>query len=350
MDRFGRKGVMLVSLIANGLLYLTMTQAKGLPLWAVLMVLMGAIGPLFRVGSNAMVADLIEPQGRPSAYALLRMSNNLGIAVGPAIGGFVAAVSYSSAFVAAAVAYALFALLVLFLVRETLQREPGTTATLMDRGGYGSLRILDLIDYDLLRHHPKIFLGFSDISALIAAITTRSGLVAFHGPNITTLGQASPKTRASFYRAVTSDQPLEIRPGNPRVINPGKAMGVVSGGNLATLCHLLGTSYSPTYRKQIFVVEDISEAPYQIDRMLYQMKMADCFQGISGVAMGSFHNCAKYEAICDIVRAQFEDMQIPILGGFDIGHGDENMTIPMGIRATLDTDQGALIYNEAALL
>ncbi len=238
--------------------------------------------------------------------------------------------------------------------RATLLNELTSTADVKGiicaRGGYGSLRILDLIDYDLFRHHQKIFLGFSDISALITAITTRSGLVAFHGPNITTLGQANPKTKASFYRAVTSDQPLEIRPGNPRVINPGKAMGVVSGGNLATLCHLLGTSYSPTYRKQIFVVEDISEAPYQIDRMLYQMKMADCFQGISGVAMGSFHNCAKYEAICDIVRALFEDMQIPILGGFDIGHGDENMTIPMGIRATLDTDQGALIYQEAALL
>jgi len=106
-DRFGRKGVMLASLIANGLLYLTMTQAKELPLWAALMVLMGAIGPLFRVGSNAMVADLIEPQERAGAYALLRMSSNLGIAVGPAIGGFVAAVSYSSAFVAAAVAYAM---------------------------------------------------------------------------------------------------------------------------------------------------------------------------------------------------------------------------------------------------
>ena len=138
-DRFGRKGVMLASLIANGLLYLTMTQAKGLPLWAVLMVLMGAIGPLFRVGSNAMVADLVEPQERAGAYALLRMSSNLGIAVGPAIGGFVAAVSYSSAFVAAAVAYALFALLVLFLVSESLHRQPGTTASVVALGGYGSL-------------------------------------------------------------------------------------------------------------------------------------------------------------------------------------------------------------------
>jgi muramoyltetrapeptide carboxypeptidase len=231
-----------------------------------------------------------------------------------------------------------------------LFNTPDVKGIICARGGYGSLRILDLIDFDLLRRHPKIFLGFSDISVLIAAITTRSRLVAFHGPNITTLGQANPITKASFYRAVTSDQPLEIRPENPRVVSPGKAMGVVSGGNLASLCHLLGTPYSPTYGKHIFVMEDIGEAPYQIDRMLYQMKMADCFQGISGVVMGSFQNCGKYEAICDIVRALFEDMQIPILGGFDIGHADENMTIPMGIRATLDTDQGALIYWETATI
>ena len=138
-DRFGRKGVMLLSLTANGLLYLAMTQAEGLLIWAAMMVLMGAIGPLFRVGSNAMVADLIEQDERSSAYALLRMSNNLGIAIGPAIGGFITAVSYSSAFVAAAVAYAIFALLVLSLVRETLHQNEGAATEAAAPGGYGSL-------------------------------------------------------------------------------------------------------------------------------------------------------------------------------------------------------------------
>ncbi len=218
------------------------------------------------------------------------------------------------------------------------------------RGGYGSIRILDAMDFGLLRKNPRIFLGFSDISALISVITTRGSLVAFHGPNITTLGKATPQTKASFYRAVTSDQPLDIRPEKPRVVSPGKGTGIVSGGNLATLCHLLGTPYSPTYRGRIFVMEDTGEAPYRIDRMLFQMRMADCFQGVSGIVLGSFQNCGDYEAICGITANIFEDMQIPILGGFEIGHGKDNMTIPMGIRATLDTDQGALIYNEAALL
>ncbi|MFC1876736.1 LD-carboxypeptidase [Thermodesulfobacteriota bacterium] len=218
------------------------------------------------------------------------------------------------------------------------------------RGGYGSIRILDLMDFDLLRKHPKIFLGFSDISALISVVTTRGNLVAFHGPNITTLSKATPQTKASFYRAITSDQPFDIRPEKPRVVNPGKGTGIVSGGNLATLCHLLGTPYSPLYRGCLFVMEDTGEAPYKIDRMLFQMRMAGCFQGIAGVVLGSFPDCGNYDVICEIAANLFEDMQIPILGGFEMGHGEDNMTLPMGIRATLDTDQGALVYQEAALV
>lgn len=80
------------------------------------------------------------------------------------------------------------------------------------------------------------------------------------------------------------------------------------------------------------------------------MKMAGCFQGLSGIVLGSFHDCGRYEGICNIVKNLFEDLQIPILGGFEIGHGDDNVTIPMGIQATLDTEQGALAYQETALL
>ena len=235
-------------------------------------------------------------------------------------------------------------------VLNDLFKAPEVKGIICARGGYGSIRILDRMDFDLFRHHPKIFLGFSDISALISSITTQSCLTAFHGPNVTTLGMASPQTKTSFYEAVTSDQALDIRSQKIRVISPGIGTGIVSGGNLATLCHLVGTPYSPTYRGCLFVMEDIEEAPYKIDRMLFQMKMAGCFQGLSGVAIGSFQDCGRYEGICDIVKNIFADIQIPILGGFEIGHGDDNVTIPMGIRATLDTDQGALLYQESALL
>jgi MFS family permease len=153
-DRFGRKGVMILSLSASCLVYAAMRFADSLPLWAVLMTLSGAVGPLFRVGSNAMVADLLPPDQRASAYALLRMGNNLGIAIGPAVGGFVAAVSYSWAFLTAAAAYALFSVLVLFLVSETLPqlgKEPGKRST---STGYGPLL------------HDSMFLVFCGVSTL----------------------------------------------------------------------------------------------------------------------------------------------------------------------------------------
>jgi MFS family permease len=130
---------MTLSLLASGMIYVAMTAADSLPLWAILMALLGAFGPLFRVGSNAMIADLVPPEQRPGAYALLRMSNNLGIAIGPAIGGFAAAASYTLTFLAAAAAYGIFFLLVLLLIRETLPLAETDSTERMRDGGYGPL-------------------------------------------------------------------------------------------------------------------------------------------------------------------------------------------------------------------
>ncbi len=139
VDRVGRKGIMVWSLVGSGLVYLTLNLAGSIWLLALLMMLNGGIGPLYRIGSNAMVADLIEPKERPGAYALLRMSNNSGIAIGPAIGGFVAAVSYFWTFLGACIAYLIFAALVLFWVQETLSAEQSHDPRQTMRGGYGPL-------------------------------------------------------------------------------------------------------------------------------------------------------------------------------------------------------------------
>ena len=172
-DRFGRKGVMVLSLFSGSAIYVAMSLASSLPAWAVLMAVSGAMSPLYRVGSDAMVADLIPPEDRAGAYALIRMSNNLGVAIGPAVGGFVAAVSYAWAFYAAAVASAAFGLLVLFFVDETLPlaqgmphegesseaeeastERDGVSSEREDDGGYGRL----------LRDRP--FLAFCGVSTL----------------------------------------------------------------------------------------------------------------------------------------------------------------------------------------
>jgi len=154
VDRFGRKGVMALSLFVSSVVFAAMIPADTLLLWVLLMIISGAFNPLFRVGSDAMVADLIAPDRRSSAYALLRMSNNVGVAIGPAVGGFIAAVSYTWAFSIAAVANLAFTLLILLFVSETLPQAGSESARLSTAGGYGHLL------------HDRPFLAFCGLSAL----------------------------------------------------------------------------------------------------------------------------------------------------------------------------------------
>jgi MFS family permease len=153
-DRFGRRGVMVLSLATGSATLLAMSMAGTLQLWVILMALNGAFSPLYRIGSNSMVADLIEPKRRASAYALLRMINNLGIAIGPSVGGFVTAASYALAFYIAAGANAVFGLLILFFVVETMPQSQDTPDQPRTDGGYGQV----------LRDRP--FLAFCGVYTL----------------------------------------------------------------------------------------------------------------------------------------------------------------------------------------
>ena len=228
--------------------------------------------------------------------------------------------------------------------------DPDINGIFCARGGYGTLRLLDLIDYDLIWQNPKVFIGFSDISTLIWVFLDRCGLVTFHGPVITTLGKANSETVASLAAALSSRIPMEISASNAEVIQSGTCQGTVTGGNLATLCHLVGTPYAPKFRDSIVILEDVVEAPYKIDRMLSQMRMAGCFKGMAGLALGTFSDCGDIGDVLDIVRDVFKDTDVPILAGFDIGHGPINLTLPMGISAVLDTEKQTLSYTETALL
>ncbi len=216
------------------------------------------------------------------------------------------------------------------------------------RGGFGSVRILSLLDYELIKKNPKIVMGFSDISALLSVLYSKCGLVTFHGPVVTTLATCDQDTKEGVVAAITSGKKLKIKPSQGIIIKPGSAVGVVSGGNLATLCHLTGTPFEPSFNGHIVVLEDICEPHYKIDRMLIQMKLAGCFKGIAGLVLGSFEDCGGFDGILRIVERIFREDDIPILGGFAIGHGNRNVTIPMGIKATLDTDCHMLLYHEPA--
>ncbi|MFH2065214.1 MAG: LD-carboxypeptidase [Pseudomonadota bacterium] len=230
-----------------------------------------------------------------------------------------------------------------------LFQEPSIKAVICARGGFGSVRILSLLDYKTIRDSRKIFLGFSDITAILTTFQTRCGLIGFHGPMITSLADANTESRDAMYKALTSNRKLTIKPGKGLTLKSGVRAGTVTGGNLATLCHLVGTPFEPDLNGHILVLEDVGEPHYKIDRMLIQMKLAGCFKGLSGLVLGSFENCGTLEGIYRIVERLFKEYDYPVLAGFEIGHGTTNITFPVGLKATLDADNHMLIYHSPAV-
>ena len=223
-------------------------------------------------------------------------------------------------------------------------------AIICARGGYGSLRILHLLDYDTIAKNPKIFIGFSDITALLTVLFDRCGLVTFHGPVVTSLADTHKLTVSSLFQAITSDAKLEIEVPNGITIASGTGSGILCGGNLATLCHLVGTPFVPNFANKILFLEDRAEAPYKIDRMLMQMKLSGCFRELAGIVLGSFEDCGPVEYILNIIKDAFSDCRIPIMAGLDAGHGNTNLTLPMGVEVTLDADRHLLTYHRAATI
>jgi muramoyltetrapeptide carboxypeptidase len=148
--------------------------------------------------------------------------------------------------------------------------------------------------------------------------------------------------------AISTDTHLEITPSKAVIIKSGRTRNPVIGGNLTTLCHMIGTPFEPRLGHHILFLEDRGEAPYRVDRMLSQMKLAGCFEGIAGLVLGSFEECGALDAIFQIFEEHFRDTGVPILAGFDVGHGQQNTTIPLGIDATLDTDKQILSFDQPA--
>lgn len=228
--------------------------------------------------------------------------------------------------------------------------DDSVDAIMCARGGYGTLRILPFIDYQAVEKNPKIFIGFSDISALLWSLFSRCGLVTFHGPLVTTLASAPEQTRLALRQALCGAETVEIRANAGTTLRAGSATGTVCGGNLTTLCHLVGTPFGVQFADKLLFIEDRGEAAYRIDRMLVQMKLAGCFDGLAGIFLGSFKDCGPMADILGIVADIFADAAVPILAGVSAGHGTSNLTIPMGIEATLDADRQLLTFQRAATI
>ncbi|NUO62381.1 MAG: LD-carboxypeptidase [Gemmatimonadaceae bacterium] len=224
-------------------------------------------------------------------------------------------------------------------------RDPEIDAVWCARGGYGAMRVLESLDYAALARRPKALLGFSDITALHAALATRSGIASYHAP--TARGVLTAFSRDSLERAVVRGVDPCGAIQSPRVLRPGVAEGRLVGGNLALLVALLGTPYFPPLDGAILVLEDVGEAVYRLDRMLVQLRLAGALSRIAGLVFGAFTDCP--ETSDDGVRRLDEVLDeaaaaagVPALANAPVGHIDEQWTLPLGLTATLDAGAGTL--------
>lgn len=215
------------------------------------------------------------------------------------------------------------------------------------RGGYGVMRILETIDYAALRRRPKPVIGYSDITALHAAISTRCDAVTFHGP--TARAKLSVFSRESLWRAVAGGDPAGPAEQS-RVLAPGRARGRLVGGNLAILCGLAGTVYAPDYRDAIVVLEDVNEAVYRIDRMLTQLRLSGALATCAGIVFGQFTDIPRdapeeslgARTLDDVLADVVSAVGVPSIAGAPIGHVADQWTLPLGAQAELDADARTL--------
>ncbi|WP_406677675.1 S66 peptidase family protein [Moorella sp. ACPs] len=239
-------------------------------------------------------------------------------------------------------------------------QEPEVKAIFCLRGGYGTLRLLDDLDYNLIRHHPKILVGYSDITALHLALNRMTGLVTFHGPMLYPElggGDLPPYTREGLCRALAVASPLGSIPPAPGLpppvaITPGRAEGIVTGGNLSLVVATLGTPFEVDTEGKILFLEEVDEAPYRIDRMLTQLKLAGKLEAAAGIVFGFCTRCgdsSHQPGLLEIITGHLAPLGIPCFYGLPAGHLATQATLPLGIRARLDAAACTLTYLEAAV-
>ena len=210
------------------------------------------------------------------------------------------------------------------------------------RGGYGTLRLLDRVDYDLIRENPKIIVGYSDITALLMAINKKTGLVTFHGPMVRGFSSLHDSSRESLFNLISSDQPVSFSPVAGNSLISGRAAGTLMGGNLSLICYVVGTPFLPSLEGCILFIEDKGEPLYRIDRMLTHLSLAGQLKGIAGLIAGKFIECGDPSAVDNLLNTAASDLKIPLITGFPVGHGMTNLALPLGIPVRLDADSMTL--------
>ena len=234
-------------------------------------------------------------------------------------------------------------------------RDPAVRGVICTRGGYGAQRIVDGIDFDAVRAAPKVFAGFSDITAIQLALWQRAGLASVHGPmaawNESRTGAVSME---SMRQSLMTTEPITLEARQDEetseVYVVGEPVrGTLIGGNLCLLQATVGTADMPDLRGAILLLEEVEEQPYKVDRMLTHLRRCGALEGVAGVAIGQFTNCADGwpTSIVDVLMDRLGDLGVPMLGGFPVGHGQDQLSIPVGTPAVLDVQARTLAVESA---
>lgn len=226
---------------------------------------------------------------------------------------------------------------------SALWRDPEIKALLAVRGGYGALRLLPLLDIGLFRAIRKPLIGFSDITILHAALHRHGSLSTFHGPMLGTLPKIDRPSQEAFFNMLTGHASEQIKPKGLEILRGGSARGILRGGNLTNLTHLIGTDYEETLAGSILLLEDVGEAPYRVDRMLTHLHTAGRLSQLAGVILGDFIDCGDVELVWTRVLELFAGSTIPIWANFPAGHGNRNETLPLDVEVEMDSSQGCLV-------
>jgi muramoyltetrapeptide carboxypeptidase len=229
------------------------------------------------------------------------------------------------------------------------------------RGGYGTIRFLDKINFNLIKKNPKIFVGYSDITALQLAIFHKTGLITFAGPMaaVDFTGDVDPFTEENFWKMVTSTKPFGKfkNPQGERIscITKGKAKGRLLGGNLSLVCSLLGTPFIPKFDKAILFLEEVEEKPYRIDRFFAQLKLAKIFDKVNGIVLCNFTDCEETDptkkslTLNDVVSDYFTGLKKPVVYNLIHGHIKSKNTIPIGAMASVDCSKSSVEIIESCV-
>jgi muramoyltetrapeptide carboxypeptidase len=225
-----------------------------------------------------------------------------------------------------------------------LFQDPAIKAILCARGGYGAMRLLDRLDFPALAKQPKMFIGFSDITVLLLACFHRAKLLTFHGPMVTTLARLTTASRDQFrftLRGVFLESLALPRQGK---IKGGRAQGLLLGGNLTLLAHLIGTPFEPDWDRAILFVEDEGEPGYRIDRLFVHLRLSGVLGRIRGLLLGRLGGAELTKKDFEVIRETFSGLEIPIWQGLPFGHGRQNVTLPVGAPVELDGERGLLTF------